>query len=142
LKTKQSPSQEISCLLRHIKVHYRVHKSQTMVPIMIQVRPADIFPPYIPKIHSNIFLPIPMPSEQSFQCTCHLYHSCYIPRPSHIRFNFPINSIDLGWTIGVLGFDSRRWLGIFLFTTASRTALGPTQTPILSNWYQGLFPWG
>jgi hypothetical protein len=32
--------------------------------------------------------------------------------------------------IGVLGFDSRRRLGIFLFTTASRTALGPTQPPI------------
>jgi hypothetical protein len=35
-----------------------------------------------------------------------------------------------GWTIGVLGFDSRRGLGIFLFITASRTALGPTQLPI------------
>jgi hypothetical protein len=36
-----------------------------------------------------------------------------------------------GWTIGVLvGFDSRRGLGKFLFTTASRTALGPTQPPI------------
>jgi hypothetical protein len=35
-----------------------------------------------------------------------------------------------GWTIGVLGFDSRRGLGIFLFTTVSRTALGPTQPPI------------
>jgi hypothetical protein len=35
-----------------------------------------------------------------------------------------------GWTIGVLEFDSRRGLGIFLFTTASRTALGPTQPPI------------
>jgi hypothetical protein len=34
------------------------------------------------------------------------------------------------WTIGVLGFDSRRGLGIFLFTTASRPALGPTQPPI------------
>jgi hypothetical protein len=29
--------------------------------------------------------------------------------------------------IGVIGFDSRRGLGIFVFTTASRTALGPTQ---------------
>jgi hypothetical protein len=28
------------------------------------------------------------------------------------------------------GFDLRRGLGIFLFTTASRTALGPTQPPI------------
>jgi hypothetical protein len=34
------------------------------------------------------------------------------------------------WAIGVLGFDSRRGLGIFLFTTASSTALGPTQPPI------------
>jgi hypothetical protein len=32
-----------------------------------------------------------------------------------------------GWKIRVWGFDSRRGLGIFLFTTASRTALGPTQ---------------
>jgi hypothetical protein len=30
----------------------------------------------------------------------------------------------------VLGFDSRLGLGIFLFTTASRTALGPTHPPI------------
>jgi hypothetical protein len=28
------------------------------------------------------------------------------------------------------GFDSLRGLGIFLFTTASRGALGPTQPPI------------
>jgi hypothetical protein len=30
----------------------------------------------------------------------------------------------------VLGFDFRRGLGIFLFPTASRTALGPTQPPV------------
>jgi hypothetical protein len=35
-----------------------------------------------------------------------------------------------GWTIGVLGFDFRRRLGNFLFTTASGTVLGPTQPPI------------
>jgi hypothetical protein len=29
-----------------------------------------------------------------------------------------------------LGFDSRRGLGIFLFITASRIVLGPTQPPI------------
>jgi hypothetical protein len=34
------------------------------------------------------------------------------------------------WKIGVLGFDSRRGLGIFFFSTASGTALGPTQPPI------------
>jgi hypothetical protein len=40
-----------------------------------------------------------------------------------------------GWTIGVLGFDSRRGLGIFLFTTAFRMALVPTQPPI--QWVPG-----
>jgi hypothetical protein len=38
-------------------------------------------------------------------------------------------------TIRVLGFDSQRGLGIFLFITASRTALEPTQPPI--QWVPG-----
>jgi hypothetical protein len=41
---------------------------------------------------------------------------------------------------GVLGFDSRRGLGIFLFTTASRTAVGPTQLPI--QWVPGALSLG
>jgi hypothetical protein len=41
----------------------------------------------------------------------------------------------MGWKIGVLGFDSRLGLGIFLFTTASRTAVEPTQPPI--QWVPG-----
>jgi hypothetical protein len=45
-----------------------------------------------------------------------------------------------GWMIGVLGFDSRQGLGIFLFTTASRTALGPTQHPI--QWVPGALSLG
>jgi hypothetical protein len=44
-----------------------------------------------------------------------------------------------GWTI-VLGFDSRRGLGIFLFTTASITALVPTQPPI--QWVPGALSLG
>jgi hypothetical protein len=42
-----------------------------------------------------------------------------------------VERLATGWMIDVLGFDSRRELGIFLYTTASRTALVPTQPPIL-----------
>jgi hypothetical protein len=36
----------------------------------------------------------------------------------------------MGLTIGVLGFDSRRGLGILLLTISSRPVLGPAQSPI------------
>jgi hypothetical protein len=44
------------------------------------------------------------------------------------------------WTIWVLGFDSRCGLGIFLLTTAYRTALRPTQPPI--QWVLGALSLG
>jgi hypothetical protein len=47
---------------------------------------------------------------------------------------------DTGWTVGVLGFDSRRGVGIFLFTTVSRMALGATQPSI--QWVPGALSFG
>jgi hypothetical protein len=44
-------------------------------------------------------------------------------------------ALAYGLDDGVLEFDSGRGLGIFLFTTASRPALGPTQSPI--QWVPG-----
>jgi hypothetical protein len=41
-----------------------------------------------------------------------------------------------GWTIGILWSDSRRGLGILLFTTASTTDLGPTHP--LIHWVLGV----
>jgi hypothetical protein len=43
-----------------------------------------------------------------------------------------------GWTIGVLGFDSGRGLGIF--TTTSISALAPTQPPV--QWVPGALSLG
>jgi hypothetical protein len=44
----------------------------------------------------------------------------------------------MGWKIG--GFESRQGLGIFLFITASRPTLGPTQRPI--QWVPGVISLG
>jgi hypothetical protein len=55
----------------------------------------------------------------------------YRKRLSFVRVFLEIN--------GSRWFESRQGLGIFLFTTASRPALGSTQSPI--QWYQGIFPW-
>jgi hypothetical protein len=54
------------------------------------------------------------------------------------------NSVGIALGYGLddrgLGFDSRRGLGIFLFNTASRTGLGPTQPPI--EWVPGALSLG
>jgi hypothetical protein len=46
----------------------------------------------------------------------------------------------MGWMIRVLEFNSQWVLGIFLFTTMSRMALGPTQPPI--QWVTGALSLG
>jgi hypothetical protein len=55
-------------------------------------------------------------------------------------YNEERHTFDCLPDVGILGFDSRRELGIFLFTTASRTALEPTQPPI--QWVPGALSLG
>jgi hypothetical protein len=56
-----------------------------------------------------------------------VYHNSFLPLTVYF---YPTD-----WMIRVLGFDYEWGLGIFLFTTVSRMALGPTQPPI--QWVLG-----
>jgi hypothetical protein len=49
---------------------------------------------------------------------------------------FIASCIALGYGLDERGFESRQGLGIFLFTTSSRPALGSTQPPI--QWVSGI----
>jgi hypothetical protein len=67
-------------------------------------------------------------------------NAVYIFTPCFSKIHFNINLGPTGWMIGVLGFDSRLGLGIFVFTTASRTVRRPTQPPI--QWVPGALSLG
>jgi hypothetical protein len=50
------------------------------------------------------------------------------------------DSVALVYELDDRGLESRQGLGIFLFTTVCRSALGPTH--LLSKGYQAFFPRG
>jgi hypothetical protein len=119
------------------KVHHRAHKTHHWTPSWAS---RIQFAPSIPiSLRSSLMLS----SHLRLGLSSGLLPSSHMPRPPQPPwFNHP-NNIQwrvviaqpvllwaTGWTIGVLGFDSRRGLGIFLPTTVSRTVLGPTQPPI------------
>jgi hypothetical protein len=46
-------TEEVPNILRNPKIHYRVHRSPPLVPILIQINPAHTTSPYFPKIYLN-----------------------------------------------------------------------------------------
>jgi hypothetical protein len=96
----EANSHSASHLLWNPKIHYRVYRSQPLVPILSQMHPAHIFPPYFPKIHSNIIFPstrrssewsLPFRfSDKNFLRISYLLHACHMLRPSdHPWFDHP-----------------------------------------------------
>jgi len=95
-----SANREILRLIWNPEVHYRVHKIPPLVPMLNQMSPVHIFPPYFSKTRSNAMLLFTIKlskwsllfrlTNQNFVRISYLYYTYYMVRPSDsISFNGP-----------------------------------------------------
>jgi len=105
-----SGSEEIARLLWNPNVHYHVHNSLSLFPILRHMTPVHTFPPCLRNIHSNIIISSTFKSpewsfpfkfsDQKFVCISHLSHGCYMHHLSHYPwFDHPNN---IWWSVQVM----------------------------------------
>jgi len=102
-------SQEIPCISRNPKVHYRTRKRPSPISILGPPNPVHIHTSHLLEIHPNIIHPS---TPRSPQWTLSLRfphqdpinpplltHTRHMPSPSHSRFYHPHN---IGWGVQII----------------------------------------
>ena len=92
------PNQEITHTSGNVKIHYCIHNSLPLLPILMYMEPVHTIPPYSCTIHFNITLPT-MPESSRWSPSFSYHHQnpvcffitsnlCHMPHPAHFP-SFP-----------------------------------------------------